>query len=36
MASSDWDPNYKNPVALKARLTVFWASNYKIDTSIRR
>ncbi len=33
MASSDWDPNYKNPGAAKARLTLFWASNYKIDTS---
>jgi hypothetical protein len=30
---SDWDPNYKIPGAAKARLTVFWASNYKIDTA---
>ena len=29
----NWDPNYKNPGAAKARLTLFWASNYKIDTS---
>jgi hypothetical protein len=31
--TSDWDPSYKNPGAAKARLTLFWASNYKIDTS---
>jgi hypothetical protein len=30
---SDWDPNYKNVAAVKARLTLFWASNYKIDTA---
>jgi len=30
---SDWDANYKNPGSAKARLTLFWASNYKIDTS---
>lgn len=33
MASSDWDPNYKNPGLAKARVTLFWASNYKIDTA---
>lgn len=27
------DPNYKNPGAAKARLTLFWCTNYKIDTS---
>ncbi len=30
---SDWDPNYKVPGALKARLTVFWGSNYTVDKS---
>ncbi len=33
MAASDWDPNFKAPGAPKARITVFWASNYKVDTS---
>ena len=30
---SDWDPNFKVPGALKARLTVFWGSNYTVDKS---
>jgi len=30
---SDWDPNYKAPGSLKARITVFWGSNYAKDTS---
>ncbi len=33
MSNSDWDANYKSPGAAKARLTLFWASNYKIDTA---
>jgi hypothetical protein len=31
--TTDWDPSFKQPGALKARLTLFWASNYKVDTS---
>jgi hypothetical protein len=30
---SDRDPNYKVPGALKARVTVFWGSNYSLDKS---
>jgi hypothetical protein len=34
MSNTDqWDPNYKHPGALKARLTLFWGSNYKVDKS---
>ncbi len=33
MASSDWDPSFKNPGLAKARLTLFWASNYKLNTA---
>jgi hypothetical protein len=29
----NWDPNYRNPGLAKVRLTLFWASNYKIDTA---
>jgi hypothetical protein len=31
--SNDRDPNYKNPGTAKVRLAVFWATNYKSDTS---
>lgn len=31
--SNDRDPNYKNPGTAKARLVLFWATNYKQDTS---
>jgi hypothetical protein len=30
---ADRDPNYKVPGSLKARLTVFWGSNYTLDKS---